>query len=130
MTIFKILTRVSLGVSIVGMMFVASAASLGMVISSQEIIFTSYHDPHHAQIFIMDIDRRILHHLTQDHISATDSIWSPDGKWIAFTSNQDGKDQIYIMDANGGHIRKLTASAHDSVSPVWSPDSSTIAFSA
>src|SRR5690349_4201273 len=34
--------------------------------------------------------------------------WSPDGKWIAFTSNRDGATQIFIMPAVGGAPKQMT----------------------
>src|SRR4051794_18767591 len=60
--------------------------------------------------------------------------WSPDGKWLAFTSNRDGEDekkakgQLYIAPANGGEARKLTAGDESVESLAWSPDSRRIAF--
>lgn len=33
---------------------------------------------------------------------------SPDGKWVAFTSNQYGNNDVYIMPINGGEIVQLT----------------------
>ncbi len=34
--------------------------------------------------------------------------FSPDGKWIAFTSQYDGDEQVYVMPASGGVPRQLT----------------------
>ena len=53
---------------------------------------------------------------------------SPDGNWLAFSSNQYGNSDIYIMPLNGGEIRQLTW--HQAVDEVesWSWDSSTIYF--
>ena len=53
---------------------------------------------------------------------------SPNGKWIAFTSNQFGNNDVYIMPINGGNITQLTF--HDSSDEVssWSWDSSKIYF--
>src|ERR1700736_4316942 len=35
--------------------------------------------------------------------------WSPDGKWLAFTSERDGKKaQVYVMPVDGGEPRRLT----------------------
>ncbi len=54
---------------------------------------------------------------------------SPDGKWIAFTSNQNSRDNIYIMSLDGGEIRQLTFhDANDHVDS-WSWDSKYIYFS-
>jgi len=54
---------------------------------------------------------------------------SPDGKWLAFNSNQYGNQDIYVMPANGGDIKQLSFhSANDEVNS-WSWDSQTVYFS-
>lgn len=53
---------------------------------------------------------------------------SPDGKWLAFSSNQYGNNDVFIMPLNGGEIQQLTFhQGSDNVSS-WSWDSKTIYF--
>ncbi len=53
---------------------------------------------------------------------------SPDGKWLAFSSNQFGNTDVYVMPLAGGDIRQLTFNdAADEVDG-WSWDSRTIHF--
>ena len=33
--------------------------------------------------------------------------WSPDGKWIAYSSDRSGGDGIYIVPAGGGQPRRI-----------------------
>lgn len=48
---------------------------------------------------------------------------SPDGAWIAFGSNRDGREAIYLMRSDGSEERKLPLDpALRWTSPVWSPD--------
>lgn len=55
--------------------------------------------------------------------------WSPDGAWLAFTSNRDGGTaQLYVMPVFGGEPRRLTDLKEDVAEAAWSPDGSTIAF--
>jgi dipeptidyl aminopeptidase/acylaminoacyl peptidase len=56
--------------------------------------------------------------------------WSPDGRWLAFTSDRDGDiSQLYVMPADGpGDARKLTELKEAVEGPVWSPDSTRLAF--
>ncbi len=53
---------------------------------------------------------------------------SPDGKWLAFSSNQFGNYDVFVMPMDGGDIRQLTH--HDAADEVdgWSWDSQTIYF--
>src|ERR1700744_4312453 len=53
---------------------------------------------------------------------------SPDGKWLAFTSNQFGNADVYVMPLAGGEIKQLTYhDANDQVDS-WSWDSKSIYF--
>ncbi|RYG17080.1 MAG: peptidase S41, partial [Chitinophagaceae bacterium] len=53
---------------------------------------------------------------------------SPDGKWLAFTSNQFGNNDIYIMPLAGGDIKQLTFNDGTDEVDNWSWDSKTIYF--
>ncbi|HXG64934.1 MAG TPA: amidohydrolase family protein [Blastocatellia bacterium] len=49
--------------------------------------------------------------------------FSPDGKFIAFTSDRDGGDNIWVMDADGKNRRQVTKETYRLVnSPAWMPD--------
>ncbi|MEJ5170686.1 MAG: hypothetical protein WHU10_06835, partial [Fimbriimonadales bacterium] len=54
-------------------------------------------------------------------------VWSPDGKWIAFASNRDGRTDTYLVPIEGGAPRRLTWSG---VGPsAWTPDGKEIVVS-
>jgi len=59
------------------------------------------------------------------------SIWSPDGKWVAYMSDKTGEDELYIVAADGkGEEVRLTFDGHCyRYQPQWSPDSKKLAFS-
>jgi Tol biopolymer transport system component/imidazolonepropionase-like amidohydrolase len=48
--------------------------------------------------------------------------FSPDGKWIAFTSWDDTEGDLWKVPAEGGAPQKLTVQSADYIHPVWSPD--------
>lgn len=51
-------------------------------------------------------------------------VYSPDGKYIAFTSDEDGGDNIWVMNADGTDPRPVTKETFRLLnSPAWSPDS-------
>jgi imidazolonepropionase-like amidohydrolase/Tol biopolymer transport system component len=54
--------------------------------------------------------------------------YSPDGKWIAFTSDRSGGDNIWIMDRDGKNLQQVTKESFRLPnSPAWAPDSQFIA---
>lgn len=49
------------------------------------------------------------------------AMYSPDGKWIAFTGNYDGNIDVYVMPAGGGEPKRLTYHPGPDVLAAWTP---------
>jgi TolB protein len=56
--------------------------------------------------------------------------WSPDGKKIAYTHNNDARkvSRVFVMNADGTDVVKLTGKKRSSFLPTWSPNGRRIAF--
>jgi tricorn protease len=56
--------------------------------------------------------------------------WSPDGRWIAYFSDESGEYELYLMESDGrGETRQLTKDGSAwRYNPAWSPDSKHIVF--
>ncbi len=56
--------------------------------------------------------------------------WSPDGRWIAYFSDESGEYELYIMQSDGKEeTQQLTSGGKKyRYNPTWSPDSKNIAF--
>ena len=73
---------------------------------------------------------------TSKNVEEEDAVWSPDGAWIAFVSNQDADpdrstntDVFVVAPKAGSAPRKLTKWAGpDDGKLAWSPDSKSIAY--
>jgi tricorn protease len=75
-----------------------------------------------------DIGNSVAVRLTAMQGEETAPRISPDGKWLAFSSNQFGNNDVYVMPLAGGEIKQLTYhDANDQVDS-WSWDSQSIYF--
>ena len=60
--------------------------------------------------------------LTSTAQMESDPHFSPDGKWIAFTSTRSGAPGVYVMSTDGGDARRLTWNPSPSSARGWTPD--------
>ncbi|MFI5311878.1 MAG: S41 family peptidase [Gemmatimonadales bacterium] len=85
----------------------------------------SYQD----DIWVVDPDgtnpRRITAHLARDFSPR----FSPDGKWIAFTSNRNGNNDVYVVASNGGEPKQLTWHSGNDEALYWTPDGKGVVIS-
>jgi Tol biopolymer transport system component len=67
--------------------------------------------------------------LTHGPYAKATPAWSPDGKYLAYSSDRDGAMAIYIRNMRTGNTRKLTAPFTGAEAKLaWSPDGKQIAF--
>ena len=55
-------------------------------------------------------------------------LFSPDGKWIAFTGSYDGNPDVFVMSSQGGEPKRLTWHPGNDNVVGWTPDSKKILF--
>jgi Tol biopolymer transport system component len=84
-------------------------------------------------IYVLDIDTRILRNLTRSPGNDAFPNWSPDGQSIVFTSEQDHfaplqQVNIYTASIDGRILTRLTTTPDDYWQPTWSADGGQIAY--
>ncbi len=71
-------------------------------------------------IYTISPDGRDLRRITQDQGNNENPCWSPDGRYIAFSSDRNGgRHHIFIANANGENQRQVTFFEGDQLSPSW-----------
>jgi hypothetical protein len=87
--------------------------------------FVEIHPSRRRDIWLMPLvgDRQVRPLLTTD----ADECVSPDGHWLAYVSNETGRDEIFIrpIDSTGGRKR---LSSEGGVGPMWAPDGRELFF--
>jgi len=85
-----------------------------------------------GEIFTVPTDKGDIRNLTSSPaVADRDPAWSPDGKSIAYFSDESGEYELCIRDQNGlGTVRHINLGNPPSFfyGPTWSPDSKKIAY--
>jgi Tol biopolymer transport system component len=68
------------------------------------------------------------HRLTDNSAYDAECAFSPDGKWIIFTSNRDGDLELYAMRSDGTNVVRLTNTPGYDGGAFFSPDGKHIVF--
>jgi len=88
-------------------------------------------DAYVTQVWLADVAAGTAIQLTRGKKSCSNPSWSPDGRWIVFTSSRvDDKSQLFAIRPDGGEAIQLTKAETGVNGYDWSPDGRSIAFSA
>ena len=69
-----------------------------------------------SDVWISELNSSEARRITSTAAMESNPYFSPDGNWIAFSSNRAGSNNVYIVSKNGGEPKRLT----------WHPSSSTV----
>ena len=72
--------------------------------------------------------QRLLTRLTFDEGLQVGATWSPDSRFIAYSSNRGGKFDIWVQQVSGGDPVQITREPGQNWQPDWSPDGKYIAY--
>jgi tricorn protease len=87
------------------------------------IVFT-----YHGDIWVADADGANPYRLTVHVARDVFPRFSPDGQWVAFSSNRMGNDDIWVIPVTGGEPRQLTFHTSNDTMLYWTPDGRHIVF--
>lgn len=87
----------------------------------------------HGEVLTAPAEKGDIRNLTNTPgVMERDPSWSPDGKWIAYFSDESGEYKLCLKNPDGmGEARKISLGTPASFyyQPIWSPDSKKIVFS-
>jgi len=94
----------------------------------REAIMTDERSEYVNQVWLCNADGSNALQLTKGDKNSGNPKWSPDGKWIAFTSSRDGKNNLYVLPVTGGEAEKVTDVKSGVGDYKWRKDGNAIAF--
>ena len=105
------------------------------------LAFVSTRDGGTANIWLMDLGSKTCANLTKNQSGNFRPSWSPDGKWIAFSSDRDTQPGVqpgrwpqlqstgvYLIRPDGTGLRRLTRKDGFAGGPSWSADGQWVLF--
>jgi TolB protein len=75
-----------------------------------------------ADIYAINFNGSDLHRITNHNALTLSPRWSPDGRFLAYTSYQDGNPDIYLRDLVNGSMRKIVFYPGLNLPGSWSRD--------
>ena len=88
-------------------------------------------DKSNTHIWMIGYDGKSDRQITFSNDSESSPRWSPDGKYLSFTSSRPGKakgSQVWLLDRSGGEAYQLTELKGRLQGYEWSPDSQRLAL--
>ena len=85
-----------------------------------------------GEVFVVNTHTGASENITKTAAAAErNPVWSPDGKWIAYFSDESGEQQLFLRAVEGGAVRRVSVEAKPSFYSElqWSPDSKKLVFS-
>jgi TolB protein len=79
-------------------------------------------------VFVSNADGTGERPLLKSDSAGYNPVWSPDGKWIAFTSERNGSADLYRVKADGTGLERLTDSPAYDDQAAFSPDGRQVVF--
>ncbi len=81
-----------------------------------------------SQLWVSRVDEGKPHQLTRNESGSSDPAWSPDGRFISFRRESEGKSQLFLIRPDGGEAQRITAAENGVSGYRWSPHGGSIAF--
>jgi dipeptidyl aminopeptidase/acylaminoacyl peptidase len=88
-------------------------------------------DKTHSHVWMISLDGKDDRQVTSSQDSESSPRWSPDGKYLSFTSSRPGPakgNQVWLLDRQGGDAFQLTDVKGRLESYEWAPDSRRLAL--
>jgi Tol biopolymer transport system component len=108
----------------------ALGAVLALTLSAAAFVFGWFLHRPPAKPVPAVADDAVVRKVTFEPGLEAEPSFSPDGNYVAYTTNARGSLDIAVLPVAGGEVRYLVESAADEAHPAWSPDGTRVAYTA
>ena len=95
----------------------------------RHLAFTEFNPMTGADIWVLDLATRERRPVVRTLFDESHARFSPDGRWLAYASNESGRWDVFVRPADGSAPRVQVSTDGGSL-PSWSVDGRTLYFSA
>ena len=81
-----------------------------------------------GDVWVVETIGGVARPITMHEAHDTMPVFSPDGRWIAFSSNRHGSYDVFVVPIQGGKPRRLTFDSASEDVNGWTPDGKSILF--
>jgi tricorn protease len=81
-----------------------------------------------GDVWVVETIGGVARPVTMHEAHDTYPVFSPDGRFIAFSSNRRGSYDVFVVPVQGGKPRRLTADSAADIVNGWSPDGKNVLF--
>lgn len=82
-----------------------------------------------GEIYIMDWDGASLRRVTRNGSGNNAPVWSPNGKWLAYSSFKSRTPGVFLLPTNGGREIRVSSRKYQAIGGTFSPNSRYFVFS-
>jgi TolB protein len=86
---------------------------------ASQIAFQASSSATGSSIYLMNADGSNKRALVEDGSNNIRPIWSPDARYLAFTSDRTGKNEIFVVEVASGQVYQVTSSPEKIIATDW-----------
>ncbi len=93
-----------------------------------QLVYTSQRDHEAGELYAYNFANDSITRVTFNDYDESGAVWTADGEYMVFSSNQDGDDDLYLAKSNGDSLIQLTNNPLNDWYPQLSPDENSVMF--